>query len=74
MSKDPTAASAQVYMQDPRNDGVLLYVDGEFVPRERAVVSVFDAGFALGDGVWEGLRRFCRSSGAWPKRVALLTW
>src|SRR4051794_621969 len=31
-------------------------VNGELVPRDRAVVSVFDAGFVLGDGVWEGLR------------------
>lgn len=50
------SASAQGYEDDPRNAGVLLYVDGEFVPRDRAVVSVFDAGFVLGDGVWEGLR------------------
>ena len=41
---------------DPRNEGVLVWVDGELVPRERAVVSVFDSGFVLGDGVWEGLR------------------
>jgi branched-chain amino acid aminotransferase len=54
----PTAASAsaQGYQDDPRNKDVLLYVDGDFVPREKAVVSVFDAGFVLGDGVWEGLR------------------
>jgi branched-chain amino acid aminotransferase len=34
----------------------LIWVNGELVPRERAVVSVFDSGFVLGDGVWEGLR------------------
>ncbi|MEO8134114.1 MAG: aminotransferase class IV [Betaproteobacteria bacterium] len=56
MSNDETANSAQGYVGDPRNDSVLVYINGEFVPRERAVVSVFDAGFALGDGVWEGLR------------------
>jgi branched-chain amino acid aminotransferase len=33
-----------------------VYVDGQFVPRDQAVVSVFDSGFVLGDGVWEGLR------------------
>jgi len=43
-------------MPDPRNDKVLVYVNGAFVPRNEAVVSVFDSGFALGDGVWEGLR------------------
>src|SRR4051812_27464155 len=41
---------------DPRNERVLVWVGGELVPRDRAVVSVFDAGFVLGDGVWEGLR------------------
>ncbi len=41
---------------DPRNERILIWVNGELVPRERAVVSVFDSGFVLGDGVWEGLR------------------
>jgi branched-chain amino acid aminotransferase len=44
------------FADDPRNAAVLVSVNGELVPRERAVVSVFDAGFVLGDGVWEGLR------------------
>ena len=48
--------SAQGYLADPRNDGVLVYVNGEFVPRNEARVSVFDSGFVLGDGIWEGLR------------------
>lgn len=43
-------------MPDPRNKDVLLYVNGDFVPRNRATVSVFDSGFISGDGVWEGLR------------------
>ena len=51
-----STTSAQGYVTDPRNEAVLVYVDGAFVPRDKAVVSVFDAGFALGDGVWEGLR------------------
>ena len=42
--------------QDPRNADILIYVDGEIVPRNAARVSVFDSGFLLGDGVWEGLR------------------
>lgn len=41
---------------DPRNENVLIYVNGAIVPREKAVVSVFDSGFLLGDGVWEGIR------------------
>ncbi|MCA8932406.1 MAG: aminotransferase class IV, partial [Rhodospirillaceae bacterium] len=41
---------------DPRNRDILISVNGELLPRERAVVSVFDSGFILGDGVWEGIR------------------
>jgi branched-chain amino acid aminotransferase len=41
---------------DPRNDAILINVNGELKPRAEAVVSVFDSGFVLGDGVWEGLR------------------
>jgi len=48
--------SAQGYVADPRNDAVLVYVNGEFVPRNEARVSIFDSGFVLGDGIWEGLR------------------
>ncbi len=44
------------FQDDPRNERTLIWVNGELVPRDRAVVSVFDAGFVLGDGVWEGLR------------------
>ena len=50
------ATSAQAYLADDRNDRVLVYVNGAFVPRNEARVSVFDSGFVLGDGVWEGLR------------------
>ncbi len=41
---------------DPRNAGILISVNGALFPRDQAVVSVFDSGFILGDGVWEGLR------------------
>ena len=44
------------YVEDPRNAGLLIHLNGRLVPRERAVVSVFDAGYVLGDGVWEGIR------------------
>jgi branched-chain amino acid aminotransferase len=44
------------HLDDPRNAQILISVNGELVPRAAAVVSVFDAGFVLGDGVWEGLR------------------
>ncbi|MBI2735702.1 MAG: aminotransferase class IV [Rhodospirillales bacterium] len=49
-------ASAQAYKADARNDSVLVYVNGQFASRNEARVSVFDSGFVLGDGVWEGLR------------------
>ena len=49
-------SSAQGYLADSRNDDVLVYVNGKLVPRHEASVSVFDSGFVLGDGVWEGLR------------------
>lgn len=48
--------SSQGYVEDARNASVLVYVNGEYLPRGLASVSVFDAGFVLGDGVWEGLR------------------
>ncbi len=48
--------SSQGYVADNRNDDVLVYVNGEFFQRDEAKVSVFDAGFVLGDGVWEGVR------------------
>lgn len=41
---------------DPRNADVLVYLNGDLVPRAQAKVSVLDAGFLLGDGVWESLR------------------
>lgn len=41
---------------DPRNDTILINVNGTLVRRAEAMVSVFDSGFMLGDGVWEGLR------------------
>jgi branched-chain amino acid aminotransferase len=51
-----TAAGSQDYVGDPRNDDVFISVNGELVRRPEAKVSVFDSGFVLGDGVWEGLR------------------
>ena len=48
--------SIHEFVEDPRNREINIYVNGEFKPREQAVVSVFDSGFILGDGVWEGLR------------------
>ena len=47
---------------DPRNQHILIYVDGNIVPRSEAKISVYDSGFMLGDGVWEGLRFY---NGTW---------
>jgi branched-chain amino acid aminotransferase len=44
------------FADDPRNADILIYVNGAMKRRAEAVVSVFDSGFVLGDGVWEGLR------------------
>ena len=47
---------------DSRNEEFLIYVNGELVPKAEAVVSVYDSGFMLGDGMWEGLRLY---NGKW---------
>ncbi len=47
---------------DQRNETIKIYVNGKIVPRAQAVVSVYDSGFMLGDGVWEGLRLY---NGVW---------
>jgi branched-chain amino acid aminotransferase len=53
---DASSKGTHDYVDDPRNENVLVSVNGELVHRDRAVVSVFDSGFILGDGAWEGLR------------------
>ncbi len=44
------------FHDDPRNADIRIWINGTLQPRADAVVSVFDSGFVLGDGVWEGLR------------------
>ena len=48
--------------EDERNNNILIYVNGKIVPKNEAVVSVYDSGFMLGDGIWEGLRLY---NGKW---------
>lgn len=48
--------STHAYAPDPRNEAILIDVNGALFARDDAKVSVFDSGFVLGDGVWEGLR------------------
>ena len=44
--------------EDIRNENILIYLNGKILPKNEAVVSVYDSGFMLGDGVWEGLRLY----------------
>ncbi|ANP37194.1 MULTISPECIES: D-amino acid aminotransferase [Rhodobacterales] len=48
--------------EDQRNEEILIYLNGKIVPKAEATVSVYDSGFMLGDGVWEGLRLY---NGTW---------
>ena len=47
-------AGSQDFEDDPRNRTVRVWLNGDLVPRDEAKVSIFDAGFVVGDGVWEG--------------------
>jgi branched-chain amino acid aminotransferase len=49
-------AGSQDFAADPRNETALVWLNGALVPKSEAKVSIFDAGFVVGDGVWEGLR------------------
>ncbi len=59
MTEHVTTHQAQ---DDARNDDILIYVKGALRPKGEAMVSVYDSGFMLGDGVWEGLRLY---NGRW---------
>ncbi len=48
--------STHAYADDPRNDHIIIDINGVLFARHEAKVSVFDSGFVLGDGAWEGLR------------------
>ena len=48
--------------KDARNEHILIWINGALKPRAEAMVSVYDSGFMLGDGVWEGLRLY---NGKW---------
>ena len=50
------AKGTHSYIEDQRNENIIIYINGEFYPRNEAKISVFDSGFLLGDGVWEGIR------------------
>ena len=48
--------SSHAYISNPRNEDIYININGELFPRNEAKISVFDSGFLLGDGVWEGIR------------------
>lgn len=62
MTIDQTAnqsiASTHDSEHDERNEHLKIYVNGEIVAKDDAKVSVYDSGFMLGDGVWEGMRLY----------------
>ena len=50
--------STHTAAEDTRNEHIKIYVNGNMLPKESAMVSVYDSGFMLGDGIWEGLRLY----------------
>ena len=56
MLHTPERATTHDAEDDPRNADILIWVNGALTPRAEAVVSVYDSGFMLGDGMWEGMR------------------
>lgn len=48
--------STHAAVADDRNADVEIYINGDFFRREEAKISVFDSGFLVGDGIWEGIR------------------
>ena len=48
--------SSHSYISDPKNEDIFININGELFHRSEAKISVFDSGFLLGDGVWEGIR------------------
>ena len=48
--------SKELHSHIEKNKDVLIYVNGELLHKNDAKISVFDSGFMMGDGVWEGIR------------------
>ncbi|MDF2366663.1 aminotransferase class IV [Sneathiella sp.] len=55
---DDSEISTHDAEEDIRNRDIMIYVNGEIVPRAEAKISVYDSGFMLGDGMWEGMRLY----------------
>ena len=59
MIQDPSQSlSTHDAEADARNEDILIWVNGELVHKDEAKVSVYDSGFMLGDGMWEGMRLY----------------
>ena len=56
MSESKSSRGTHEALPDARNADVLVYINGEFFGRDEAKISVFDSGYLVGDGVWEGVR------------------
>ncbi|WP_170328656.1 D-amino acid aminotransferase [Ruegeria arenilitoris] len=62
MSEQNPSHSTHDAQEDTRNQDIKIFLNGKIVPRSEALVSVYDSGFMLGDGMWEGLRLY---NGTW---------
>ncbi|MES0824369.1 aminotransferase class IV [Ruegeria sp. SCP11] len=62
MSEQTLSHSTHDAQEDARNRDIKIFLNGKIVPRSEAMVSVYDSGFMLGDGMWEGLRLY---NGTW---------
>ncbi len=62
MTETQSHVSTHAAEDDPRNEDLILWLNGKLVPKAEARVSVYDSGFMLGDGVWEGIRLY---NGRW---------
>lgn len=54
----PSHVSTHQAEEDARNDNILIWINGTLKPKAQAIISVYDSGFMLGDGVWEGIRLY----------------
>ena len=50
--------SSHSFIYNSKNKNIFININGELFPRSEAKISVFDSGFLLGDGVWEGIRLY----------------
>ena len=50
--------SSHSYISNPKNEDIFININGELFHRNEAKISVFDSGFLLGDGIWEGIRLY----------------